>query len=317
MLKELKFVQGSVARKDFVPALQHFRIKDGWIKGYNGNLSLCCPIALDLDITPKALPFIKAVETCQQEVSMSLNKAGKLVIKSGRFKALVDCEVTGTFPELEPEGVPVPLPGGLLPVLKKLFPFIADDASRPWARGILLKGGSAFVTNNIVVVEHWLGVPFPLPVSIPKSAIIELLRIGEEPTTLQLSEGSATFTYENGGWLRTQTLEQTWPDLEKIFTQGGDLTPLPEGFFEAVAALSPFVDEQGRIFLLNEKVSTAPEAEEGTVMELPSLIGGSCFNHKHLLSLEPVVKTIALDLYPRPCLFTGENLRGAIVGIRA
>lgn len=317
MLDALRFVQGSVAKKDFVPALQHFRIKDGTIKGYNGNLSLCCPIDLDLDITPKAIPFIKAVATCREAVAMSLTPTGKLSIRSGKFRALVDCETEGEFPDLSPEGEPVTLPGGLLPVLKKLAPFIADDASRQWARGILFRGQSAFATNNIVLLEQWMGVPFPVAVNIPRSAVVELLRIGQEPLALQVAEGSVTFHFEGGGWMRTQVYDKDWPDVQKVLAApGAVLKPIPEGLLDAVTDLSPFVDEQGRIFLRPGVVATTLEDGDGAAVELGSVAETGCFNHKHLLSLADVAETIDLSAYPKPCPFRGELLRGALVGIR-
>ena len=36
MLKDLKFVASGIARKDFVQALQHFRIENRTIKAFNG-----------------------------------------------------------------------------------------------------------------------------------------------------------------------------------------------------------------------------------------------------------------------------------------
>ena len=56
MLAALKFVQGAVARRDFVPALTHFYIADGFVKGYNGRIAICAPIDVDLVATPKAAP---------------------------------------------------------------------------------------------------------------------------------------------------------------------------------------------------------------------------------------------------------------------
>ena len=64
MLDELKFVQGSVSRKGFIPELTHFNIKDGMVRGYNGTLALCTPIPFDIDCVPKAEPLIKAIQNC-------------------------------------------------------------------------------------------------------------------------------------------------------------------------------------------------------------------------------------------------------------
>ena len=44
MLESLKFVKGAVSRKDHVPALTHFQIKNGFVKGHNGTLTLCAPM---------------------------------------------------------------------------------------------------------------------------------------------------------------------------------------------------------------------------------------------------------------------------------
>ena len=99
MLSSLKFVQGAVAKKDFVPALNHFRIEGGRVKGYNGMIALCGPIDLDLSITPKALEFTKAIQACTDTISLHITPAGRLSIKSGRFKAFVDC-LDEAFPAL-------------------------------------------------------------------------------------------------------------------------------------------------------------------------------------------------------------------------
>ena len=212
MLDALRFVQGAVAKKDFVPALTHFRVDRGTIRGYNGMLGLCCPIDLDLNVSPRAVPFIKAIQTCQDTIQLHVTPAGKLSVKSGKFKALVDC-IQEDFPEVEPEGTSIELNGGLLAALKLLAPMIADDASRPWARGILFRGQSAFATNNIIIAEYWLGYHFPVEINIPRAAVVELLRIKEEPISMQIAENSATFHFSGNRWLRTQTHTTQWPDI--------------------------------------------------------------------------------------------------------
>ena len=168
MLETLNFVKGAVARKDFVPALVHFKIENGFIKGFDGKLSLCSPIDLDLNVSPQAVPFIKAITTCREAVSMHLTDTGRLAIKSGSFKAYIDCIDDAEYPDVAPEGKKVELDGEFIPALKMLNPFIAEDASRPWARGILFFDDVAFATNNIVLMEFKLDYKFPLPVNIPK-----------------------------------------------------------------------------------------------------------------------------------------------------
>lgn len=315
MLDALKFVQGAVAKKDFVQALTHFHISGGFIKGYNGSLALCSPIDLDLEVTPKATPFIKAIATCKDTVQLNMTPAGRLSIKSGSFKAFVDC-IDEAYPDVQPEGEVLELDGALLKALKKLNPFIADDASRQWARGIMFRGPSAFATNNVALVEYWLGYNFPVEVNIPKPAVQELIRIGEEPTKVQVCENSVTFHYASGRWLRTQTYSTQWPDMAKVLNRDSTQQPFPEGFFEALADLLPFADDLERAFFLNTRMATTPADGLGASVDLAGLPEQGIYHIKQLQLLEAIAETIDLSQYPAPCLFYGDRIRGAIVGMR-
>lgn len=318
MLDALKFVAGAVAKKDFVPVLQHFSIRNGRIKGFNGMMSLCCPIPIEaLNVQPKALPLIKAVQACKETVAIHMTSGRRLSIKSGPFKALIEC-IDEDFPSVEPEGELIPLQGELLRVLKLLLPFVGEDASRPWAMGILLQGQSAFATNNVCLVEYWLGYDFPVALNIPKAAINELLRIGIEPTAIQWTENNVTFHYPGERWLRTQTYLTTWPDLNRVLTGGAQGKPLLPAFWEALETLAPFTDEYDRVFLCNGAVSTGPDPATATaaidLAELENI--AACFNLKKLLTLQPIAATIDLSDSNGPCRFTGDRLRGAIIGMR-
>lgn len=315
MLDALKFVQGAVAKKDFVQALTHFHISGGFIKGYNGSLALCSPIDLDLEVTPKAVQFIKAIATCKDTVQLNVTPAGRLAIKSGSFKAFVDC-IDGPYPDIQPEGEVLELDGTLLKALKVLNPFIADDASRQWARGILFRGPSAYATNNVTLVEYWLGYNFPVEVNIPEPAVRELLRIGEEPTKVQVCENSATFHYASGRWLRTQTYSTQWPDMGKILNRDSTQQPFPEGFFEALVDLLPFADDLDRVYFLGTRIATALADGLGASVDLAGLPEQGVYNIKQLQLLEDIAETIDLSQYPAPCLFYGDRVRGAIVGMR-
>ena len=315
MLDNLRFVQGAVARKDFVPALTHFQIRGGRITGFNGVISLSSPIPLELDIRPKAAQLIKAIQTCQETIQLHVTPGGKLAVKSGKFKVMVDC-TTEEFPGVAPDGVPVEFPTGLLAVFKKLYPFIADDASRPWARGILLRGSSAFATNNIVLVEHWLGGQVPTPINVPRVAVVELLRIGEEPESILVAENSVTFNFEGGRWLRTQTLSAEWPDLSRILDGQANLQPFPSELVEAVETIKPFSDALQAIFFTEAGVATTKTIDEdGAFVAFEGLPAG-CFNAEMLIEVGGLATSIDFSAYPKPCLFQGAGVRGALVGMR-
>lgn len=318
MLDSLRFVQGAVAKKDFVATLTHFRIRGGSIMGYNGMMALCCPIDLDLDVCPKATPFVKAIQTCKDTIAIHSTPTGRLSIKSGSFKAFIDC-TSETFPEVVPEGQVIELGEGskILETLKALSPFIAEDASRPWARGILFRGQSAFATNNVALIEKWLGYNFPVVINIPKAAVAELLRIGEEPISLQMSDTSMTFHFPGNRWLRTQSYPVDWPDLSRILDTPANPSAVPASLFEQIADLAPFVDELGAIHLHDNAITTGVHDTDGATVVIEGLAGAvGTYNIKQFMLLDGVATSFDLTTYPAPCLFYGDGVRGAVVGMR-
>lgn len=318
MLEQLKFVKGAVGKKDLVPALTHFLIQDGRITGYNGKMSLSSPIALDVDCCPKAVPLVRAIEACTDTAQLHMTPAGKLSIRSGSFRAHVDTVSSDDFPLVVPEGIPVVIDGQLLPALKTLYAFTSEDASRPWAAGVLLDGQSAYATNNVVFAEAWLGYHFPYRVNVPRATVKEMIRIGEEPVGLQLSAASITFHYEGERWLHSRLASNDWPDIQRLLSvippHRNQVQEVPPGLWEALETLAPFVDDLNQLFFNGVAVSTAPE--EGTSVDVALLPQAGRYNHKMLSLLAGVAERIGFDHYPAPVPWFGGYMRGLFMGMR-
>lgn len=318
MLDVLKFVKGAVGKKDYVPALTHFQIADGRITGFNGKISLSAPIALDLECCPKAIPFVKAIEACTDTAQLHLTPSGKLSVRSGRFRAHVDTVEVDVFPEVAPEGDEVVIDGQLLPALRKILDVIGEDASRPWATGILLDGDSAFATNNVLLAEHWLGYHFPYRVVLPKSTVKEMIRIGEEPIGMQLTAMSVSFHYEGERWLRSNLISEQWPDVRGLL-DGNTGSPkeapeIGESFWEGLETIAPFLDDTFRVYLSGDSVRTS--MEEGAHVEQCGEGLSGIYNHKMLSILRGLADRINFGAYPERVAWYGENVRGLIMGMR-
>ena len=316
MLKELRFVKGSIATKDLVPALQHLQIKDGRVTGFNGTLSLSSPIAIPFDVVPRADLFIKAVDACEEEVDITLTKSGRLKMVSGEMTAFVDCLTEWETAMPPPDGERVELKAPLLPVVKKLNPFISKDASRPWSRGIRLCKDSIHVTNNIILIQMYTGTPFPFEVIIPDSTVKELIRIGEEPEAMGTDGNTLTFYYSDDRWLRTCIIDGGWPPVEQVFEMygKGKTKELPDDFFKRLRELVPFLSEDRSVFFDQGIMTTDPHPETG--VKFPTEIKRQLrFNADQLILLEDIVETIDLGNYPEPCFFKGAGLRGIIMGM--
>lgn len=317
MLTELKFVQGSVAKKDFVPSLTHFSIEGGTVRGYNGTIALCSPIPFDIECKPKAEPLIKAIANCAETVQLTLTPAGRLSIKSGKFKAFIDC-VEGDTPHVLPTGERMGIDGAtVLNAFKLLYPMIGTDASRPWSNGVLLLGESAFATNNVVLCEYWTGAAVPVPINVPRAAIKEMLRIDEAPESLQMDTNSLTFHYSGGRWLRTQLLETKWPDLGRVLNRESNPAPVDARIFEALEVIKPFTDKLNRVLFRPGRVSTHEDESEGATYEIEGFDHTGIYSFDMLQILQGAAQRVDWSTYPNPCMFFGERLRGAIIGMRA
>lgn len=318
MLSALKFVQGAVSKKDYQPALKHFRIKDGRVTGYNGIIALSSPIDLDISATPRALPFVKAIERCTVETTViHVTPGGRLGVRSGGFKCFVECtDDSEVLDAIVPEGDDIQFAPNLLAALQALEPFVGNDASRPWATGVLLRGASAYATNNVIIAEYWLGEYLPVEVNLPSAAVDELLRIKEVPTRVQLSENCVTFHFEGGRWMRAQLLGLEWPDVSVFLDVATDaLQPIPQGLFEAIETLAPFIGEEGRLYFRDGVLTTSPEDGAGASIDVPGLPERGAYHYKMLPLLNGVAETIDFTPHPKQCPFRGPMLRGVIQGM--
>jgi len=317
----LKFVQPALPKTDFHPALRHFKITNGTVQAFNGQFGLCTPINLDLEVYPNGQDFIKAIGACGDDIiSLHVANNGKLVLRSGALKVHVSCDDGVTFPDLTPQGELIPVPTGFLAALAALEPFIKDkNDAHLWATGMLFDGASAYATNNTVLLEYWIGQTLPARCNIPVAAIREVLRIGEEPESLQFADRRLTFHFSEGRWLTTQLLVAEWPDLSHILNKedSAPQLPLPDGFFDALAQLVPFTDEVCRVFFKGDRMATiAGNDVDGATVALSGLPADGCFNAKHILNLQGIIQTIGFSSYPASVVFYGERVRGVIAGFR-
>jgi hypothetical protein len=106
--------------------------------------------------------------------------------------------------------------------------------------------------------------------------------------------------------------------LTKIFNKPNNQKAIPETLFKELDKLSGFVNKAGAVHFKTNYITTSEleDDESGAVVSVPGTPEGQIFNIEMLKLLGGVAKTIDFDGYPGPCLFFGDRLRGAIMGMR-
>lgn len=316
VLDPLKFVYSAIDKKSAVIEMTHFLIENGHVRATNGVLSLGSPIELDLKCAPHAETALLAVRSCKDVISLSLTDGGRLRVGSGRFRALVPCSDTNGEYHPKPSGMEVDIDGEkLLAAFQRLEPFVAVDNLRPWANGILLRGQSAFATNNICLIEAWLGVDLPLTANIPLAAIKAVTSQNTHPSKVLMDERSITFMYDNGRWIKTQLYESEWPLLERILNVSCTPREIPKDFFAGIDAITKFTDN-GRVYFRDGKMCSSPSDKEGATYEVEGLPEKGLYKAEAVKLLAGVATSADFDRYPETAIFYGENVRGAVIGMR-
>jgi len=334
MIDTLKFVRGAVAKKELVPAMTHFCIEGGLIRAFNGMLALGSPIDFNIDCKPKAVDLVAAITACPDNSVpvLSMTDAGRLKIHCAAFKGYIDCVNDADTPHVMPEGNEVAGFNGelMLRALQVVEDFIGTDASRAWSTGVLLRGASALATNNVMLIECWVGAQWPVTVNIPRSAVAEILRIGVPPIRAQMADRNITFHYEDGRWLRTQLLQNDWPDTDKILNVHSAPAAVPSQLFDGLEAVEHAVDKMGRVWITGGVIRTTLTEGEGATYDVPDIAWKGVYQVQMLQKLKGVADVVDFTLYPQPCIWYGEHklkdkegnvtasmpIRGAIVGMR-
>ena len=320
MLATLETVFGAVSTKDVVPILTHVLIYKGRMQGGDGTIAIDAPF--DCAIEPCAVPgqkFLNAAKACKGAPKLTITPGGKLSIKQGSFRALLSTLPADSFPVDAPRGEDIPVPVDLLSVLKKLRPFISQDASRPWSTGLLLSSGFAYATNNVILARvplAWYGPKIVLPVS----AVDALIDLRELPSTMWVEEGSSvSFKYNDTSWLKTQLKNGDWPDVAKMLH--GLPTPsekIPDGLLDAVQRVKKFCTNLKFPVIRLSPEGVSSDDGGGDLATIDDFSVAEGFYNGDMLELMLLSATHAdFTLYPKPCTFIGDGgLAGLFVGVQ-
>lgn len=311
LIAALDFVK--VAQQDEGDARQtHCRIGGGYVSANNGVLSVATPLADDIDACPHTLKLRHALLHCGQTFKAVAGASG-LVVRSGDYRATIPSVEAAMLPDAVPDPSCAVVDDRVRASLAEVAPLATEGADRVAYAAVLLRGGSAVATNGRCIMEHWHGIDLPPGLVIPKASVAAITSIKEPLVGFGFSQGSVTFHYENGSWLKTQLYAEQYPDVDSILNKEVEAVKFPAKEMEAAwSAVGKFC-EQG-VYFIDGEMRSSPDGVAGAAYEVGDGVPDTSVNAKDFPLVLALADTIAWQPMGKPTHFYGDQLRGVFIG---
>lgn len=225
-LELLKYLVGH-AGNGLLPVLSMVHVYEDWNgrRAQVGNGRYVVDVPTDLPVcTVPADRLLAAWQACKGDQPLASLSEHHLMLRAGRIRARIALSDPSAYPRTQPVPKGDHRADGVAALLKRLQPFVATDASKPWATSLCLKGGYAYATNNVVLCRAPFLADLPnSAVNLPSSVFDAIIAKGE-PTDVTGTENALTFYFEDDTWIQTQLVQGEWPTatVDNYVAQAGE-----------------------------------------------------------------------------------------------
>lgn len=319
MREAIEWVRDALSSKALVSVLQHFLIKDGFIHASDGRMTVAHPFPSTETFCAFGPEMSRLVMRLPENKTISISLGeDKVTLSCGKLRGTIKSANPEDWPLQETGGTRLPMPKRMMPAFRQLRPFISDNAEKSWALCIHINNDTLYATNNIAVVAAPEIDLDGVNALVPHWAIDFILN---RPGITHWSHGDGylAFYWDNGAWMRTQLIDDTFPpQAEKIINDAANATwPVSDEWREAFAEVTALADRYlichaDRIIGISKSKNMEVERDiETPCGEEPS---GWSIDH-----LKPVINCATHwqpDAYPNPAPFYGDGILGVIMGRR-
>lgn len=283
-----------------------------WATAFNGVIAAGCPITEDIYACPNSKLIVEALSKCGEHISFT-QLEHKLSIKSDKFKAIVPCIDPTLLNIALPDNPICPITDAFKEGLSIVGTLANENAQSVHLASILMNGPSLIATNGKVVIEYWHGLNLPPGISLPK-ALVEPLNNTKKLAQFGFSQSSVTFWFDDGSWIKSQLYVERWPDMGMVLNRPANAWPVSGSFWAGLEAVAGFT-ESGFVYFDAGVLRSHDNPSQGASYEVPGLPKGPAFPAKQLAMIRNYATRI--DFLAKDCLlFFGDNVRGAIAGVR-
>lgn len=311
MIKELNLFRNIIPTKTIIPVLNHIHFYDGRIQGNDGSCYFDTASGFEYDIT---VPFEKLRKAYELLGEPSLEiKDDFLILKHKRSRIKL-----GIYKEIYPSHkINTSVSSTYLPdlynLLKNLRPFIAEDASRPWAQSINITDGFGYATNNVSIVRQKTDIPNMV---IPIHLIDKLLMLLDEDTDVSYIEDDNFLQFSfNDSYLCGVKLATQWPDVSKLVTISDNLKSVDSSIHASVVKLIPFCNNDKMPFIYFDENGIHTDSGESFASIDIDSFPKAIFRAEVISRVLQLATEIDFSTYPKPCYFKNNDIDGVVLGV--
>lgn len=327
LLARVKWITDAVASQDLgLQGLNGYLLRNGNIHANDGRMVVGTPFPFTgPDVLVPAEQFEKVLTNKPDGDFTWEREEDRLVLKRGRFKGRIK-----TMP-LDSWVLPTDLPSGLSPIpdmflegLTDLLPFVSENATRPWAMCIGVRGDYMYASNNIAIARcHCVTDTGLYEFLIPRWAVEFILdrQEGLAAWTIE-QEGRITFLWEDGSWMRSNNIVETFPDAQMIldrYLTGEVDVEITDEWRKVIRRIAKIADDPVIRLRVDECAGTTGEVlsvEDGAGTPVPDGLTETVWDLRYLDAVIAAATHWNPRVYPNPAPWRGPLVEGIIAGRR-
>lgn len=232
---------------------EHWRaslqFRDGFMLAFDGVISAGVKVSEEFTACPHYGQLKRVVERAALDgANFTQLDPSKLAVTSGKFKAVIQCLDPTIMQPVAPDPNIAKVGDVLRTGFELIGPIVKENGQTVVEASLLLQAQTMAACDRVVMAEYWHGYDLPPePMILPKRFISAIVGTKKTIVGFGYNPGQTmTLHFEDGSWIKTQLFSERWPEswAGVLNKAPADLVaPIPEGFFEAIAAVTPFSDD--------------------------------------------------------------------------
>jgi hypothetical protein len=317
LLKALRFINVAQNPAGQAAYQKHCRFSQNQVIAFDGILSAGYPVQEQMDGCPNTELLIDALAHVRGAYSLTLLDTLSLVVVSGDYRGLVPCLRPVEIEHVVNDPPNYELNDGWKLAALEAGSFCTDNATTVMGASVLTQEYSVLGTNGMALIERATGCHTPAGLVVPMAFVKAVAKTDLKLQRFGFSQGSLTFYFENGAWIRTQLYQEAYPDLSGMFRmmEAATATEVPEALFTAVKAVQKF-SETGVIWIDRDQVRSHETTDIGAQHRCADLPFTTKVNAKNLMTCQPFFKRADFTGNDNAVVFFGEQVRGLLAKSR-